>query len=96
MAATVFWPAIQNCALPEVVIGEPATLNSAGAVSATEVTVPPPPPEPFAAAVTCPSASTVMSALVYDPAVTPEVACATVGLPETPSPLVIVTVEAKK
>ena len=44
--------------VPEVVMGEPETLLSEGTVRATEVTVPEP-PEPLAAAVILPLASTV-------------------------------------
>ena len=52
--------------VPEVVIGEPPTVNQGGAVKATLVTVPGP-PDPFAAAVINPLALTVMLAFVNEP-----------------------------
>ncbi len=84
-------PVLVRESTPDVVIGPPVK----PVPLPTDVTVPlPPPPEPFAAAVNLPCASTVIFALVYDPAVTAVLARAIVPMlvitpPLKPVPAVI-------
>ena len=51
---SVLAPPTESASVPEVVIGEPLIANALGTVMATDVTVPPPPPEPLAADVILP------------------------------------------